>query len=227
MAKRKGKTAVVAAGPVRTKGERTRARLLDAARRVFEERGYLDTRIADIAQEANISVGSFYTYFNGKEPLFLTLVEAFYMDLNPVSLDSDVEEDAIVRIDTTNRAYIDFYRRNVGMLTLIELTSDFLPQVRELRLAKRRLNVALNMKAIVRLQERGLISADLDPFITANALLSMVGAFTYSWFVLGEDYEPEAAARHMTTLWARALGLDHHVSAGAAELVGAVPARKK
>jgi AcrR family transcriptional regulator len=213
----------------RTKGERTRARIMHAARRVFEERGYLDTRVNDIAEEAGIAIGSFYTYFDSRESLFLTLVQDFYMDLNPVSLDGDSDEDSIENIDRTNRAYFDFYRRNAGMLTLIESTATYLPQVNEIRLSKRRQNVAQNVKAIVRMQEKGLIPGYLDPFVTASALLAMIANFTYSWMVLGEDFEPEIAARHMTTLWAQALGIDHTVPDHTHRLLGstAVPSTDK
>ena len=38
--------------PVTERGRRTRAQLIEAARRVFEEKGYTETRIGDITSEA-------------------------------------------------------------------------------------------------------------------------------------------------------------------------------
>ncbi|MEU0463014.1 TetR/AcrR family transcriptional regulator [Amycolatopsis sp. NPDC006131] len=52
---------------------RTRADLLAAAKRLFGERGYLDTKIADIAAAAGRAVGSFYTHFDDKEQLLTVL----------------------------------------------------------------------------------------------------------------------------------------------------------
>ena len=57
----------VPGGPRSRKGERTRARLIDAAREVFERDGFLTARIADIASTAGLSQGSFYHYFESKE----------------------------------------------------------------------------------------------------------------------------------------------------------------
>ena len=56
--------------PVRARGVRTRAKLIDAARRVFERDGYLEARVADIAAAAGVAHGSFYTYFDSKEDVF-------------------------------------------------------------------------------------------------------------------------------------------------------------
>jgi len=42
-------------GPRSLKGVQTRARLLDAAKEIFEENGFLEARIADIAVRAGLS----------------------------------------------------------------------------------------------------------------------------------------------------------------------------
>src|SRR5690242_16071236 len=57
------------------KGTQTRARLLLAAKAVFEDKGYESARISDFTAKAGISHGSFYHYFPTKEAAFLQLVE--------------------------------------------------------------------------------------------------------------------------------------------------------
>ncbi len=59
-----------ASGPRSRKGIETRARLVDAAKEVFEHDGFLDARISDIAEQAGLSHGSFYHYFESKEEVF-------------------------------------------------------------------------------------------------------------------------------------------------------------
>jgi len=51
------------------KRRRTRAALIDAGRRLFEERGYDATTIADIAAAADIGTRTFFAYFESKEQL--------------------------------------------------------------------------------------------------------------------------------------------------------------
>lgn len=57
--------------------EGVQARILDAALKVFSERGYAEASMADIVREAEISIGSIYHHFGGKEELFLALADQF------------------------------------------------------------------------------------------------------------------------------------------------------
>lgn len=54
---------------------RTRAAILDAAEEVFSREGYDGARIEEIADSADISVGSIYTHFDGKRGVYLHLVD--------------------------------------------------------------------------------------------------------------------------------------------------------
>jgi len=51
------------------------AGLLEAAERVFSDRGYHATSIRDIAREAGFSVGGVYQFFASKDELYLRIVE--------------------------------------------------------------------------------------------------------------------------------------------------------
>src|SRR5205807_9522888 len=62
--------------PLSRKGTRTRARLVEAAKRVFERDGFLDARIVDIAKTARVAPGTFYHYFDSKEQLFREVAQA-------------------------------------------------------------------------------------------------------------------------------------------------------
>jgi AcrR family transcriptional regulator len=55
--------------------QQTRAQLLDAAERVFAREGFRGASVEAIATEAGYSHGAIYSNFNGKEDLFLVLVE--------------------------------------------------------------------------------------------------------------------------------------------------------
>lgn len=65
----------------RAEAQRTarRQEILDAAVRVFSEHGYHTASVSDVIDAAGISRGTFYLYFDGKEPLFLELLERFIL----------------------------------------------------------------------------------------------------------------------------------------------------
>jgi AcrR family transcriptional regulator len=55
--------------------EKTRVDLLAAAERVISRKGYHATRIADIASEADVGLGTFYLHFKTKNEIFIELIE--------------------------------------------------------------------------------------------------------------------------------------------------------
>jgi AcrR family transcriptional regulator len=57
------------------KAEATRQRILDAAARVFVEKGYVATRLNDIASAAEMQAGSIYYHFDSKEQIFEEVVD--------------------------------------------------------------------------------------------------------------------------------------------------------
>ena len=50
-----------------SKSSLKRKAILEAAARVFSEKGYIESSIKNITDEASVAVGTFYTYFNNKE----------------------------------------------------------------------------------------------------------------------------------------------------------------
>lgn len=69
----------------------SRERILHAARTLFANQGFHQTPIAELAQEAQISVGQIYRLFKGKEDIISAIVEA------------DVEERIIELTDLCRR----------------------------------------------------------------------------------------------------------------------------
>jgi AcrR family transcriptional regulator len=59
---------------LRSQGQRTMRKLLDAAMICFDERGYYETRVNDVVKIAKTSHGTFYLYFSNKEDLLRALV---------------------------------------------------------------------------------------------------------------------------------------------------------
>ena len=63
----------MAAKPRGDKRERTRAKLLEAARSLIREKGYEHTTLDAIAERAGMTTGAIYGDFKNREELFLAL----------------------------------------------------------------------------------------------------------------------------------------------------------
>ncbi|MFF5258150.1 TetR/AcrR family transcriptional regulator [Actinomadura viridis] len=197
-----------APAPLTERGARTRERIMAAAREVFEERGFLDTRVAHITRHAKVAYGSFYTYFPSKEAVFLEVADGLFEDMTRHVLVPAAGPSPAARIRHANRAYYEAYLRNARMMAIIEQVATFNEEFQEMRRKHRAALVGRSARAIGRWQRAGLVAADLDPELTARALAAMVDHSLYLWLVQGDD--PAGTERLLDTLdalYIRALGL--------------------
>lgn len=195
--------------PPRTqRGARTRAKLITAARTVFERDGYLDARLTDIAAEAGTATGSFYTYFDGKEEAFAAVLAELQDEmLHPHVREMTDSDDPIVVIEASNRAYLTSYRRNAKLMHLLDQVASIDENFRELRRQRGAAFVARNAQRIRELQEQSVADADINPELAASALSGMVSRMAHDTYVLGEDWELEDLVTTLTQLWVNALAI--------------------
>ena len=170
------------------RGERTRECLVEAAKAVFEEHGFLNARVADIAARAEQSHGSFYYYFDSKDDVFREIAAGLDQQLFAPLDDVILAESALThreRIREATRRYLESHRKEARMLDLIEQVSRFDADVNALRLARQRRDNERVAESIRRLQLRGAADPDLDPMVAATALGALTQCFAELWFIHG------------------------------------------
>lgn len=195
--------------PSTQRGLRTRAKLVEAARRVFERDGFLDARLVDITTEAGISAGSFYTYFDSKEEVFVAVLGEVEQEmLNPEMREVPEGDDPVAIIRASNRAYLESYQRFAGFMRLLEQVASIDEDFRERRRLRGQAFVQRNARSIARLQESGIAKSDIDPMLASTFLSGMVARAAYSRFVLGESWSLDEMVESLTQLWADALRIE-------------------
>lgn len=65
----------------------TRTRLVDTAMRLFMEKGYGSTSVADVLKEAGANSGSLYHFFPGKQDLLLAVLDRYREGIGPQLLE--------------------------------------------------------------------------------------------------------------------------------------------
>jgi len=175
--------------PRSRKGARTRARLVDAAKEIFEQHGFLDARISDIAERAGLSHGSFYHYFDSKEEIFYEVAAALDDELSaPLSTVIRAPSPTATpeeRIREGIRRYLENYRHEARLMGVIEQVSRYDDHVNAMRHARYRENDTQVADSIRQLQERGRADPTLDADIAASALGAMTLRFAEMWLVQG------------------------------------------
>ena len=208
------RSAPVAEAPSSTprsrKGAATRARLIDAAKDEFEESGFLEARISDIAERAGLSHGSFYHYFESKEQIFREVAEVQEAQLtapdeHPPKTPPTSDYDRILR---ANRLYLERYRDNGKIMGVIEEVSRYDRLVNDARMQRQKHFADRAERAIRRLQAAGEADRSIDPEIAAVALGSMVARFAELWLLEGwARYDFDRAVEQVSRLWANAIGV--------------------
>ncbi len=79
----------------RTKEEaaETRVQILDAAERVFHDKGVSRTSLAEIAGAAGVTRGAIYWHFENKVALFQAMLERMHLPLEELALASENEDE--------------------------------------------------------------------------------------------------------------------------------------
>lgn len=67
--------------PVQKRSIEKRKKIIDTAKKIFNDKGYFNTTTAEIAKEAGLATGSLYAYFKDKKDIFLEVSELYSNDI--------------------------------------------------------------------------------------------------------------------------------------------------
>jgi TetR/AcrR family transcriptional regulator, repressor for uid operon len=155
--------------------EETRTRLIEAAVRVFAERGYEGARVTDIAHDAGLSSGAIYAHYRSKAELLVDAIRAHGPNEMGRLLTSDDRHMALPDLLVTLGSALEHRDRTQGLL-LIEAAAAArrdpeLAAVLAASLADREGLIA----ALVRHgQHGGDVDADVSPEVLARFCLMLL-----------------------------------------------------
>ena len=191
----------------------TRDRILDAALNIFSRKGFHDTKVDEIVQEAHISKGSIYFHFPNKERLFIALVDQF-ADLIERRVTEAIEQEPVGmgRVQIALREVLETfgtYRRPAKLLLVqaVGLGSVF---------EKKRLEVTDRFAELIKgyLDEAvgcGDIAA-VDTVVVSHAWMGAIYSVVIQWVYTGEPTQ-EHIMEALLPLLLNSVGYpDDHVS---------------
>lgn len=107
--------------PKTGRGEITRRKLLDAAKREIGRKGFAEASISTITAEAGVGQGTFYIYFRSKEDVMRELVRHMGRRLRHHLTAATAEARSRLEAEKLGlRAFLDFVRRDPELYRLVE-----------------------------------------------------------------------------------------------------------
>jgi AcrR family transcriptional regulator len=159
------------------RAELRRDEILDAAERVFAEKGYHEAGIADIAADLGIGHGTFYRYFRNKHDIAATVLERVVARVAEAGLVEDPE--ASTTIEEYRAQTVRILERMFGLIDEDPMLMRFF-HAQSLVVDAERMYAALDAYAqfserfLANGVRRGFLRADLDVEVTAQALIGII-----------------------------------------------------
>jgi AcrR family transcriptional regulator len=184
-----------------------RARAMEAARRLFSERGYAATTTADVARHAGVSEGTLFHHFGSKEGLLAAVAGEYGRGLAAAMFEAAPLGPTPPSADEMLRRAFAFVREQGTLARLLVLTAD--PITRHTaRQATRVEIVGALARGFADWSARGLLRP-LDPQIAAELLFALVEAALTECFVHGAGEREEDYLRETVRCVEGALALPH------------------
>ena len=186
--------------------QQVRDRILAAAARVFSEKGYHSSTIADVVRESGLSVGAIYTHFSGKDELIRLAcdgIAARGLDelaerLGPARTTAERLTIAIALYVET----IDEYDEAPGQISLVQAwaEADREPGVREMLAGRRERLVGAGRYLISQGVASGELPAWLDVDAVTRGFLALLDGLLLQRIEAGNAYRPADLERRASAV---------------------------
>ena len=179
----------------RNASDDTRGNLLQAALRLFGERGYHATSLQDVIDAAGCSKGAFYHYFDSKEDLLLLFHDSFIDHLLEFA-EAKAEEpgDPLERLEAILRHHLESMSAFHDHMAVFHNEARFLTREKFRLVQVKRDRYEAAVRGLVEAAVAGgRLRADLDARLFSLALLGVFN-WAFRWYRPDGPLPPQAMA---------------------------------
>ncbi|WP_225728459.1 MULTISPECIES: TetR family transcriptional regulator [unclassified Nocardia] len=177
---------------------RTRAALIDAALRVFAERGYTATTLAAVSERAGVTRGAAYHHFTDKAALFLaTVEEEWTRAAEPIW--AHLDEPNVPPLERIRRYLVAFYtalerdRRVRDILMITSYRVEALPEL-DAGLRGKRDMMRRWVSQLATVLSDAELRDGVDADTAALAIVAQINGVIVTWFANTDLFSPAARA---------------------------------
>jgi len=162
-----------------------RQEILEAALRLFSNKGFHNVSMQDIANESEFGVGTLYNFFNSKEQLFIELMKAGIERIGQLVIPIlESKQDEKEKLSEFIRVHVDMIEGNVEFIKLYisqyGMSTSANPMLKDISNLKT--TVAAKLESVIKAGIQKQIFRRVDPEIVALSLRATLEAFDFESF---------------------------------------------
>jgi len=179
------------------------SKIIQAATHVFAEKGFYNSKVSDVAKEAEVADGTIYLYFKNKDDILISIFEE--------SMDNFIHtvEEKIKRIEGPLEKLKEFIKLH---LLLVEQNQDVAQVLQiELRQSSKFMKEYAAKKFIAYLdivariieegQKQNLFNLKINPHIVKRAIFGAVDEMALEWVLMKKKkYSMEEVAEQLSSM---------------------------
>ena len=179
--------------PVSTPGRSGRQRILEHARALFLERGFLDVSMREIAEASGLRKASIYHHFRDKEDLFTAIVLEQTIELRH-RMEKSIEGVEGFRPRLERLTEIQLVSTRSHSMRLAEDFKTYIPENRHEEMHGELRNLFSIYKSVFADAHAAGELANIEPSLAASCFFQIVLSLAWDWLVTGGPVKPEPAA---------------------------------
>ena len=179
-------------------------KIIQAAIKVFAQKGFFSARISDIAKKAKVADGTIYLYFNNKYDILISIFEE---EIGKIIVEVkrliDQEEDPRKMLEIFAMEHMRMIkdRRNLAEVLQMELrqSNKFMKEYRNTKFTE---YVDIVSMIIHKGQEMDLFRKDVMPGVAKRAMFGALDETARLWILSPDNqYTIEEAAKQISTIF--------------------------
>lgn len=188
------------------RAQEMRMKIQTVALELFDQKGFENVSIEEIAKEVGCSVGNIYHYFPNKAALKMQVTDR---------IDAAYEKIDRQYQDEPDRTYMDKLIDFVGQTLTVSVNDTIsypvmmhalkYPEQGELKIDPKRAYFRVLRELITGCQEEGSLPAEEDPDELVNDLATIHRGVLLEWRIMGETYKLEDAGQKIAGAFLRGL----------------------
>ncbi len=177
-------------------------RILKAAINVFARNGFFNSRISEIAREADVADGTIYLYFKNKDDILISIFEESLEDiLTKVRIQVDGAESSLDKLRAFVRFHLDQTMTNPSLAEVLQVelrqSTKFMKEYQKVKFKQ---YLDLIQEIVLEGQSRGEIRADVHPGVVKRLLFGALDEIALHWVLSRKRYNLNESTEQLANI---------------------------